>query len=258
MHRTCASNAELETVLSAPGHCAGRCAFGPRKLLRFPMIAAMPVRAHRSVVAALAFLSILPLSACQKPTRAQYDATNGWSTFGTLVETFREVDPEITAADVGTHAGSNQRVVLSGFVADVCQTMGCWLEIEDDAGAKVLVMNKDHAFFIPRNARGRPVHAIGWVVVEEHSVDFLKHLAMDAGRTQVEIDAITEPKTRTIFIAESVILPPGGLEKAPVPLPAETEVPASDTSMTPATAEPLPAEPTAPAGQPATTGGGNW
>jgi hypothetical protein len=153
------------------------------------MIAAMPVRAHRSVVAALAFLSILPLSACQKPTRAQYDATNGWSTFGTLVETFREVDPEITAADVGTHAGSNQRVVLSGFVADVCQTMGCWLEIEDDAGAKVLVMNKDHAFFIPRNARGRPVHAIGWVVVEEHSVDFLKHLAMDAGRTQVEIDA---------------------------------------------------------------------
>lgn len=222
------------------------------------MIAAMPVRAHRSVVAALAFLSILPLSACQKPTRAQYDATNGWSTFGTLVETFREVDPEITAADVGAHAGSNQRVVLSGFVADVCQTMGCWLEIEDDAGAKVLVMNKDHAFFVPRNARGRPVHAIGWVVVEEHSVDFLKHLAMDAGRTQAEIDAITEPKTRTIFIAESVILPPGGLEKAPVPLPAETEVPASDTSMTPAAAEPLPAEPTAPAGQPTTTGGGNW
>ncbi len=222
---------------------------------------------HRSIVASLALVTLVPfvgLAGCQKPTRAQYDATNGWATFGTLVETFREVDPEITAAEVGAHAGTNQRVVLSGFVADVCQTMGCWLEIEDDAGAKVLVMNKDHAFFIPRNARGRPVHAIGWVVVEEHSVDFLKHLAMDAGRTQAEIDAITEPKTRTIFIAESVILPPGGLEKAPVPLPAETEVPASDTSMTPGAADPAPAEPAAPAEaaptaeQPATTGGGNW
>jgi len=49
-----------------------------------------------------------------------------------------------------------------------------------------------------------------------------------------------------------------------VPLPAETEVPASDTSMTPGAADPAPAEPAAPAEaaptaeQPATTGGGNW
>jgi hypothetical protein len=152
------------------------------------------------------------------------------------------VDPEITAADVGTHAGSNQRVVLSGFVADVCQTMGCWLEIEDDAGTSVLVMNKDHAFFIPRNARGRLVHAVGFPIQEEHSVEFLKHLAMDAGKSQAEIDAITEPKTRVLFIAEAVILPPGGLEKPPELLPAEEELPAVDTGMTPAPAAATDAE----------------
>jgi hypothetical protein len=80
------------------------------------------------------------------------------------------------------------------------------------------------------------VHAVGFSIREEHSVEFLKHLAMDAGKSQAEIDAITEPKTRVLFIAEAVILPPGGLEKPVEPLPAENEVPAVDSSMTPAPA----------------------
>jgi hypothetical protein len=188
----------------------------------------------RPLVATAATLSLSLLVGCQHPTRAQYDANHGWSVYGSLVDTTRGADPEITASEVGAYAGRAQRVVLSGTVAQVCQTMGCWLEIADDTGAHVLVMNKDHAFFIPRNARGRLVHAVGFAVEEEQSVDFLKHLAMDAGKTQAEIDAITEPKQRIIFVAEAVILPPGGLEKPAERLPAEKEVPAVDTSMTPA------------------------
>ena len=57
-----------------------------------------------------------------------------------------------------------------------------------------------------------------------------------AAGLKIEIDAITEPKTRVLFIAEAVILPPGGLEKPVEPLPAENEVPAVDSSMTPAPA----------------------
>jgi len=186
--------------------------------------------------AALLAASVSVLTGCHHPTRAQYDATHGWNVYGSLVETTREVEPEITAAQVADYAGTDRRVVLSGTVSDVCRTMGCWLEIEDGEGTRVLVMNKDHAFFIPRNARGRLVHAVGFSIREEHSVEFLKHLAMDAGKSQAEIDAITEPKTRVLFIAEAVILPPGGLEKPVEPLPAENEVPAVDSSMTPAPA----------------------
>ena len=194
--------------------------------------------------AALLAASLSVLTGCHKPTRAQYDASNGWNVYGSLVETHREVDPEISSAQVAEYAGSDRRVVLSGTVSDVCRTMGCWLEIEDAEGTRVLVMNKDHAFFIPRNARGRLVHAVGFAVREEHSVEFLKHLAMDAGKSQAEIDAITEPKTRVLFIAEAVILPPGGLEKPVEPLPAENEIPALDSSMTPTpSAEPNPPEP---------------
>jgi hypothetical protein len=203
--------------------------------------------------AALLAASVSVLTGCHHPTRAQYDATHGWNVYGSLVETNREVEPEITAAQVADYAGTDRRVVLSGTVSDVCRTMGCWLEIEDGEGTRVLVMNKDHAFFIPRNARGRLVHAVGFAIREEHSVEFLKHLAMDAGKSQAEIDAITEPKTRVLFIAEAVVLPPGGLEKPVEPLPAENEVPAVDSSMTPAPApaaeeqpvEPFQTEPTA-------------
>jgi len=90
--------------------------------------------------------------------------------------------------------------------------MGCWLDIRGASGATIRVMNKDHGFFIPRNARGRAVHAIGFVTTRELSVDTLKHLAEDAGRPQAEIDAITQPQTLPLFIADAVMLPPGGLE----------------------------------------------
>lgn len=197
----------------------------------------MASRLRRFVpTAALLTAALAGLTGCHQPTRAQHDASHGWSVYGTLVTTQREVDPEIAASQVAEFAGSDRRVVLSGTVDAVCQTMGCWLEIGDGEGATVLVMNKDHAFFIPRNAKGRLVHAVGFAVKEEHSVEFLRHLAMDAGKPQAEIDAITEPKTRVLFIAEAVILPPGGLEKPAERLPAEQEVPAVDTSMTPAPA----------------------
>jgi hypothetical protein len=200
----------------------------------------MPTRlrpAFRPIVsAALLSVALATAAGCHPPTRAQYDANQGWSVYGSLVPTQREVDPEITASQLAEFVGTDRRVVLSGTVEDVCQTMGCWLEIGDGEGARVLVMNKDHAFFIPRNAKGRLVHAVGFAIQEEHSVEFLRHLAMDAGRSQAEIDAITEPKTRVLFIAEAVVLPPGGLEPPVTPLPAEQEVPAVDTSMTPAPA----------------------
>jgi hypothetical protein len=57
---------------------------------------------------------------------------------------------------------------------------------------------------------------------------------MDAGKSQAEIDAITEPSKRVLFIANAILLPPGGLEKPVEPLPAEQEIPSTpDTSMTP-------------------------
>jgi hypothetical protein len=189
-------------------------------------------------ILAVATTTTVLLTACQHPTRAEYDANHGWIVYGNYTPTIRGETPEVTPETAAAHADSGQLVVLSGTVSDVCRTMGCWIEIEDTnaegARSTILVMNRDHAYFVPRNCRGRRVHAIGYVVVETHSVEMLKHLAMDAGKSQAEIDAITEPSKRVLFIANAILLPPGGLEKPVEPLPAEQEIPSTpDTSMTP-------------------------
>jgi hypothetical protein len=204
------------------------------------MIAPMLIR-RLALQSVLVTLPWTVLAGCQKPTAAQASANRGWSVYGALVETNVEDHPEVTPETAAAYADSGQLVVLNGTVKDVCKTMGCWLEFsEEGADGKdyaILVMNKDHAFFVPRNCTGRRAHAVGQVIVETHSVDMLKHLAADAGKSQAEIDAITQPEKRVIFIADAVVLPSGGLEKPVEPLPAEQEMqPTPDTSMTPAAA----------------------
>lgn len=209
------------------------------------------MNARRAVSAIL--LSTLALAApgCQERTRAQYDIDRGWMVFGTSLPTERGIDPEVTVETLGPFVDADQFVVLSATVSDVCRTMGCWLEVEGDSGERLFVMNRDHAFFIPRNATGRRVHLMGWAYTDEQSVEFQRHIAMDAGKSPEEIEAIVEPRTRRMFIANAVILPPGGLEAPVQPLPAETELPPADTSMTPAAAEAPTAETTTePAGAP--------
>ena len=70
-------------------------------------------------------------------------------------------------------------------------------------------------------------------MTREQSIELLQHLAMDAGAPQSEIDAIVAPKTSVIFIADAVMLPPGGLEKVVERLPSEQDATSVDTSMMP-------------------------
>ena len=161
---------------------------------------------------------------CTHESLATRDLHDGWVRFGTLgPEAAHGSEPETSPEDVAKYVDSGKRVVLVGTVDQVCRTMGCWLDIRGASGATVRVMNRDHAFFVPRNARGRQVHAIGYATVREQSVELLKHLAADAGRPQSEIDAIVQPERTLLFVADAVLLPAGGLEApatAPVSAPA--------------------------------------
>lgn len=194
----------------------------------------------RNILLTSAAVAVLLAGGCT-PTRAKYLGDyHEWTAYGTWPDTWKYIDPEVTPAEIVAHpewCNGETRVVLEGTVSDVCRTMGCWLEIEGKDGTRILVMNRDHGFFIPRNATGRRVFAVGWPRFEEHSVEMAKHLAMDAGKPQAEIDAITEPTRKLVFVADGVLLPTGGLEAPVKPLPAEQAVPPADQGMTPAPAE---------------------
>ena len=103
-------------------------------------------------------------------------------------------------------------VVIEGELSKVCLTMGCWVEMRT-AGEPLLVMTRDHEFFVPRNAQGVRARAYGRAVAREQSVETLRHIAEDAGASADEIARITAPRTRMVFIADAIAMPPEALDR---------------------------------------------
>jgi hypothetical protein len=99
-------------------------------------------------------------------------------------------------------------VVLKGKVAAVCQSKGCWMNIVSDKNPdqSTVVKFKDYGFFVPMDISGQTVIMKGQAYKEKTSVDELRHLAEDAGKSKAEVAAINEAKEELKFMATGVIL----------------------------------------------------
>lgn len=105
-----------------------------------------------------------------------------------------------------TEADSIPAKVL-GQVSEVCQKKGCWMTIASQNGEETMMVQfKDYGFFVPKDIAGRKVVMEGYAFREITPVDDLKHYAEDAGKSQEEIEAITEPKEEIKFLASGVLL----------------------------------------------------
>ena len=69
-----------------------------------------------------------------------------------------------------------------------------------------MVKFKDYGFFMPKNIAGKEVIIDGKAYVSELSVEEQRHYAEDAGKSEEEIAAITEPKRTYSFEANGVLL----------------------------------------------------
>jgi hypothetical protein len=98
--------------------------------------------------------------------------------------------------------------VVRGKVESVCQVKGCWMNIvsEKEGKEEMFVKFKDYAFFMPLDLSGKTVVMKGKAFREVTPVDELRHYAEDAGKSQDEIEAITEPKEELKFMAIGVII----------------------------------------------------
>ncbi|MFC3414640.1 DUF4920 domain-containing protein [Algoriphagus hitonicola] len=97
--------------------------------------------------------------------------------------------------------------VIQGEIEDVCTSKGCWLTMDLPTGESMRVTFKNYGFFVPTNSQGYPVILKGVGTMVETDVETLRHYAEDEGKSQEEIDAITEPKKEITFEAEGVIIP---------------------------------------------------
>ncbi|MEZ4816914.1 MAG: DUF4920 domain-containing protein [Flavobacteriaceae bacterium] len=102
--------------------------------------------------------------------------------------------------------GDTVEVRFTSKVNSVCQAKGCWMRL-DMGEDESLVKFKDYAFFMPKDLAGQDVIVEGKAFVETTSVEDLKHFAEDAGKSQDEIDAITEPKLTLSFLSSGVLIP---------------------------------------------------
>lgn len=118
-------------------------------------------------------------------------------------------DKATAATEIGTMVPSQgQTVKIKGPVQEVCQVKGCWMTMAINDNRQMRITFKDYGFFVPTNSSGKTAVIEGQLTSETISVDDLKHLAKDAGKSEQEIEAITEPRTELVFVADGVLLLP--------------------------------------------------
>jgi len=102
--------------------------------------------------------------------------------------------------------GDTIAVKFKSKINSVCKKKGCWMKMELPNQAESFVRFKDYGFFVPLNADSQEAVVSGRAFVDEVSVAELKHYAKDGGKSQAEIDKITEPKITYAFQADGVLI----------------------------------------------------
>lgn len=96
-------------------------------------------------------------------------------------------------------------VKVAGVIDEVCQKKGCWMSVAVDNGQNMHV-SYNYEFLLPMNAAGKEMVMNGHAFIDTITVSQRKHLAEDAGKSQEEIDAITEPKITLSYLATGVMI----------------------------------------------------
>lgn len=153
--------------------------------------------------------SVAILQSCQQQpeTNTVFASDTEYKSFG------KEITPEgaisqseMLAKYQSLQPGDTIQVKFTSEVKEVCQAKGCWMSLALDPETSARVKFKDYEFFVPKNASGAEAIVEGKAFRTTQTIEEQKHLALDAGRTQEEIDAITEPKNTLNFEAEGVLL----------------------------------------------------
>lgn len=98
-------------------------------------------------------------------------------------------------------------VKVQAEITATCAAKGCWMNLKLEDGEEMRVTFKDYAFFVPTEGmQGNKAVIEGVVSRTLTDVATLKHFAEDAGKPQIEIDAITEPRREYTFEATGVII----------------------------------------------------
>ncbi|MDO7845695.1 DUF4920 domain-containing protein [Hymenobacter sp. M29] len=112
----------------------------------------------------------------------------------------------MTALPTALGTRDSAQVKLVGKASAVCQAKGCWMTLPTADGKEMRVRFKDYAFFVPKDLSGHDVVVSGWAHRTTTTVADQQHYLRDAGKSEKEIAAITQPKEEVSFLADGVLV----------------------------------------------------
>ncbi len=95
---------------------------------------------------------------------------------------------------------------FTATVTDVCKAKGCWMTLALPNGQQAMVRFKDYGFFMPKDISGKEVIVNGLAFIELMGLEDQRHFAKDAGKSDEEINRISQPKKSYLFEADGVLL----------------------------------------------------
>lgn len=149
----------------------------------------------------LLLVSLVALAACGSMKNA--DSAQGKAYGKVKVDETKAVTTEEMIKSFDASKG-DQEYTVHGKLTQVCQSAGCWIKVENTAGTPLMIRFKDHFTIPTATAAGTMAYFHGIAYVDTTSVEMLKHYALDAKKSQEEIDKITEPKVTMMFEADGI------------------------------------------------------
>ncbi len=112
----------------------------------------------------------------------------------------------ISVSKVDQNMVGEANLKLKGTIEAACQVKGCWMTMNLPDDRIMRVTFKDYGFFVPIDCSGKTAVIEGQLSEQIIPVAELKHLAQDAGKSDAEIEEITQPATELVFVANGVLL----------------------------------------------------
>lgn len=102
--------------------------------------------------------------------------------------------------------GDTLEVKFASKVTEVCKKKGCFMKLRMPGEKEAMVKFKDYAFFVPKDIEEKEAIVSGKAYITVVSVERQRHFAEDAGKSEAEIAAITQPKKTLSFMADGVLI----------------------------------------------------
>jgi len=152
---------------------------------------------------------VITLVSCKKQeqTPTEPEVTVTYSSFGEKIT----ADNTITQAEMlemfkNMKEGDTLPIKFKSTILEVCQKKGCWMSLDLEGDKDAFVRFTDYGFFVPLDAANQESIVEGRAFLSIVTVDELKHYAKDAGKSEEEIEAITEPKITYAIQADGVLI----------------------------------------------------